>query len=132
MSTTSGLLSLEEILQSGASVLTDRATLTRLDELIESSPALTERDHGWKAVAAAQEARGAPSGHAHFRLGILHLVNDVDETLGISHLEKAHAQDLEFEAKRSPYQMAAYRVLSLVRDFIAHLRSKKNWQTEQL
>ena len=125
-------LTFDEILSSPAAVLIERATAERLDEIIESSPDPDDRIRSWNKVAAELVAKGVSSGHAHFRLGILHLVNDPDEAAGISHLTGAYEQDQQFAVRTEPHRMAAYRVLSLVKDFLGDLSRRKDWQALQL
>jgi len=127
-----GVPVLEEVLNASPSVLSDRSTAHILDKIIESVPSVRQRIADWNRVAAEMEAKGVCSGHAHFRLGILHLINDLDESKGISHLERAYEQDQQFVTGREPHRLAAYRVLSLVKDFLADLRSRKDWQALQL
>jgi hypothetical protein len=122
---------IDEILKDQAEAFKEPAVWRKLDQLIESLPD-DQRALEWSRVAGCLEARGVSSGHAHFRLGIWHLVNDSDEKVGIKHLEAAYEQDQEFSARKEPHRMAAYRVLGLVKDFLGHLHSKKNWQADQL
>jgi len=122
---------IDEILKSPDQVLKEPAAFHRLDHLIESLPD-DQRALEWSRVAGCLEARGLSSGHAHFRLGIWHLVNDTDERTGIKHLELAYAQDQKFSGRKEPHRMSAYRVLGLIKDFLGYLSSKKNWQVDQL
>ena len=122
---------IDEILKSPDQVLEQPAAFHRLDQLIESLPD-GQRTLEWSRVAGCLEARGLSSGHAHFRLGIWHLINDADEKTGIRHLELAYAQDQEFSRRKEPQRMAAYRVLGLIKDFLGYLSSKKSWQVDQL
>ncbi len=102
-----------------------------LDEIIEGSTDSRTRTAQWMRVVSDVEARGRSSGHAHFRLGIAHLLGDPNETVGISHLQLAYEQDQAFAPTGRAHRMAAYRVLSLVR-FLAALRGRDNWQSKQL
>ena len=102
-----------------------------LDTLIESLPD-DQRVLEWSRVAGQLEARKISSGHAHFRLGIFHLVKDAHEATGLQHVQKAYEQDQMFSGRREPHRMAAYRVLGLIKDFLDDLNSKKNWQVSQL
>jgi hypothetical protein len=126
------LPSLDEVLKASPSRLGDRSTIQILDQIIDRSPDIQQRIADWSRVAVKLETTGVSSSHAHFRLGILHLVNDPDEAVGISHLERAYEQDERFAVSREPHRLAAYRVLSLVKDFLADLRSRKDWQVLQL
>jgi hypothetical protein len=132
MSSAAELPNLDEILSSSPSSLGERSTAQILDQIIESRSSVQQRIADWNRVATTSESKGVSSGHAHFRLGILHLVNDADEAEGISHLERAYEQDQRYALGREPQRLAAYRVLSLVKDFLAHLRSRKDWQALQL
>lgn len=123
---------LDTILTASPAALGSLSVAQRLDQLIDSTPSVQQRVDGWNRVATVMEAKGMSSGHAHFRLGILHLFSDTDEGIGISHLERAYEQDQRFVADREPHRLAAYRVLSLVRDFLEDLRTKKNWRALQL
>jgi hypothetical protein len=122
----------DELLKRPASILKEPSTAHLLDQVIESMPTVEQREIEWNRVALDMEAKGISSGHAHFRLGILHLVNDADETKGIYHLEQAYQQDRQFVVGHEPHRLAAYRVLSLVKDFLADLRNKKDWPALQL
>lgn len=122
---------IDEILKSPDGVLKEPAAFHRLDQIIESLPA-DQRVLAWSRVAGSLEGRGLSSGHAHFRLGVWHLVNDANENTGIKHLEAAYEQDQRFSGRKAPHRMAAYRVLALVKDFLDYLSSKKNWQADQL
>jgi len=125
-------LRLDAILNGATCKLGDGPTLRLLDQVIQSSTDVQQRIADWNRVAAELESRAEPSGHAHFRLGVLHLLNDTDETAGISHLEQAYAQDRQFSARQEPQRLAAYRLLSLLKDFLAELRNRKTWRAAQL
>jgi hypothetical protein len=122
---------IDEILKSQAETFKEPAVWRKLDQLIESLPD-DQRVLEWSRVAGCLEAGGISSGHAHFRLGIWHLVNDSDEKVGTRYLEAAYEQDQRFSERKEPHRMAAYRVLGLVKDFLDYLHSKKNWQADQL
>src|ERR1700680_1001062 len=102
----SGGLTLDGILNSPVSTISDRSTAQALDQLIDSSSSAPQRIADWNRVAAALESKGVSSGHAHFRLGILHLVIHPDEAAGISHLERAYEQDQKFGAHKEPHRLA--------------------------
>jgi hypothetical protein len=128
------VIEIDEILKSPDATFKDLAVWHRLDALIEALPE-NERLRQWNHVAQELEARRIPNGHPHFRLGILHLISDSDETTGIQHLQKAYEQDQLFADSTPPQRKAAYRVLGLVKDFLADLRTKKKkskWQMDQL
>jgi hypothetical protein len=128
----SALPTLDEVLSFQASALSDRSAIQIFDQIIDRSPDSQQRVGDWSRVAAELEAKGVSSSHAHFRLGILHLINDPDEAVGISQLERAYEQDQRFAVNTEPHRLAAYRVLSLVKDFLADLRGRKDWQALQL
>ena len=73
-------------------------------------------------------------GHPYFRLAVLHLQTDADESVAISFLELAYAEDQKYgpNVGKEPHRMGAYRLLSLTKGFLTYLREQKNWQTEQL
>src|SRR5271156_4557925 len=106
MSSAAEVPSLDEILSASPSTLSDRSTAQILDQIIESSSSVQQRITDWNRVASASESKGVSSGHAHFRLGILHLVNDADEATGILHLERAYEQDQRYGASREPHRLA--------------------------
>lgn len=125
---------LGKILRSPDATFRDQAVWHQLDALIEALPE-NERFLQWNHVSQELGARKIPSGHAHFRLGILHLVSDLDETTGIQHLQIAYEQDQLVPDGTPPHRRAAYRVLGLAKDFLDDLQTKKGnsrWQTDQL
>src|SRR5450759_185970 len=85
----------------------------------------------WNRLLKHTESIGSPTGHPHWRLGILHLLLDATEDAGIAHLEAAYESDKRYAPERA-HKMAAYRVLSLIKDFLAELRSRGDWQSRQL
>ncbi|MFI5116858.1 MAG: hypothetical protein ACHP8B_09180 [Terriglobales bacterium] len=109
----------------------DKANWDELDVLIGSLPDAQAQINEWNRILRHTESIRSPTGHPHFRLGILHLLIDTDETAGIAHLQVAFESDKKYATERA-HRMAAYRVLSLVKDFLADLGSKKNWQRLQL
>lgn len=119
------LPTLDEVLKSSPSTVGDLSTAQILDQIIESPPDVQQRIADWNRVAAESEAKGVSSSHAHFRLGILHLVNDPDEATGVCHLERAYEQDQRCAVSKESHRLAAYRVLSLVRDFLAGLSAER-------
>ena len=95
-----GLPTLDEVLSSSPSTLSDRSTSKILDQINDRSPDVQQRMADWSRVAAELEAESISSSHAHFRLGILHLVNDPGGTVGISHLERAYEEDERFRCEQ--------------------------------
>lgn len=85
----------------------------------------------WNRLLKHTESIGSPTGHPHWRLGILHLLLDAAEDAGVAHLEAAYESDKRYAPDRA-HKMAAYRVLSLIKDFLAELRSRGDWQSRQL
>jgi hypothetical protein len=122
---------IDEILKAPVEKFKEQVLWQTLDKLIEPLPE-DQRILEWNRVAGRREKRGVSSGHAHFRAGILHLVNDSDETAGIKHLQAAYEQDQKFSGSKEPHRMAAYGVLGLIKDFLYYLAGKKNWQVNQL
>ncbi len=124
---------LDEIL---SSFTDENGTWNALDRLIGAVPDRTEQLRSWEHAAQAAESKGVSCGHAHFRLGVLHLVLDPEESKGIWHLERAYEQDQTYAAPpRQAHRMAAYRVLGLVKDFLSdlrRLRQKGDWRGDQL
>src|SRR5438552_14692852 len=121
----------DEVLSLSISASNESATWTELDQIIGSLTDVQQQIEQWNKVSAHAEANGVGSGHAHFRLGVLHLINDVDEAVGIDHLERAYEQDVQHAVKTEPQRMAAYRVLGLAKDFINELKQKRGWQATQ-
>lgn len=108
-------------------------TWGKLDDVIAKLPNPDDQIREWHRVVAAVESKNIPSGHPHFRLGILYLVNDSTETEGISHLELAYKQDCQHDKRNEPHRKGAYRVLALTKDFLLYLQSEaRPWQQAQL
>jgi hypothetical protein len=124
--------SLDELLGLSDSELATREVWHKFDALIETLPNPVDRVAAWEQVVAGLSGRNAPLGHPHFRLGILHLVNDPDTTAGIKHLEEAHNEDLQYGVNEEAFRKAAYRVLCLVKDFLGDLQGRKDWKVGQL
>ena len=125
-------MSIDEILALPADQLDTKPAWDALDGMIGLISNLHSQIREWDRVLQRAESTGIPTGHPHFRLGILHLMNDSDETAGIVHLQLAYESDQKYAPNRA-HRMAAYRVLSLVKDLLADLgRSKQKWQRLQL
>jgi hypothetical protein len=123
---------LNELLNLRARDPAARQVWHKLDALIETLPDQLARFTAWERVLARLEGQNVPLGHPYFRLGILHLVNDSDADAGMKHLQEAHNQDLQYTVNDEAFRMAAYRVLCLVRDFLADLQGRRGWKAEQL
>jgi hypothetical protein len=82
------------------------------------------------------EAAKSPKGHPLFRLGALHLLEDNDEQIGLKALELAYHEDRKYAAASGgrAEDRAAYRLLALLKDFLAYLDSKKptDWERKLL
>lgn len=75
-------------------------------------------------------------GHPFFRLGVLHLLADSDETVAISYLEKAFREDQTYARDHGQiaHRMGTYRLLALCKGFFEYLANVKptDWQVAQL
>jgi hypothetical protein len=124
-------MTIDEILAIPNDQFDNKTTWDQLDGLIGSMTDTRMQMQEWNKILRHTEAIGSPTGHPHWRLGILHLLADSDEDDGVAHLEFAYESDKKHAPGRA-HRMAAYRALSLIRDFLADLRSKRNWQSRQL
>lgn len=124
-------MTIDEILAAPNDQFDNKTTWDQLDGLIGGMSDTQLQMREWNRILRHTEAIQSPTGHPHWRLGILHLLADSAEDEGIAHLEFAYESDKKHAPERA-HRMAAYRALSLIRDFLADLRSKKNWQSRQL
>ena len=124
-------MTLDEILALPPDRFDTKVTWDQLDGLISGLPNSEAQINEWNRVLRHAESIAIPTGHPHFRLGILHLFVDTDETVGLAHLQLAYESDQKYAPLRA-HRMAAYRMLSLAKDFLADLGSKKSWQRRQL
>jgi len=90
----------------------------------------------WEQICVTLDKAGSLKGHPFFRLGVLHLIEDSDEQTGLKYLELAYKEDQKY-ADTSGTQAegrAAYRLLAIVKDFFAYLRSKRpqDWESALL
>lgn len=128
---TLGSVTIDDILAIPPGKFDCLATWTALDGIISGLSDPNREIVEWNKVLRHTESIGTPTGHPHFRLGILHLLTDSDESVGLSHLQKAYESDRTFAPERA-HRMAAYRLLSLLKDFLADLGSNAGWQRQQL
>ena len=86
----------------------------------------------WRELAERAGASHS-KGHPYFRLGVLSLLLEPNESAGLRSLEEAYAEDERFgpESGQLPHQMGAYKLLSLTRDYFRHLRHEKTSGWEQ-
>lgn len=113
-----------------------------VDKIIQALPSRLEQIQAWEQVCEALQKGSDEShslkGHPYFRLGVLHLLEDGDEDKGLKYLELAYKEDQKYAEikgnERRPEERAAYRLLAIVKDFFAYLRSKKStdWESALL
>lgn len=127
----SGSMTINEILATPPDRFDSRDTWKALDGMISTLSDAKLEIVEWNRVLRHTESIGTPTGHPHFRLGILHLLSEPDESVGLRHLRQAYESDQKFAPERA-HRMAAYRLLSLLKDFLADLGSKTGWQRQQL
>ena len=106
----------------------------QIDKIIGRLPSDRDQIDAWGRIVNRLSPAPISKGHPYFRLAILHLLTDSEEAQAISYLELAYQEDRRYgpSVGLTPHRMAAYRLLSLTKGFLTHLRSKKNWQKEQL
>jgi hypothetical protein len=128
-------MTVDDILHTPDGQFNTKVTWDHLDDVIQALPDSESQSREWNRVLHHAEFIGMPTGHPHFRLGILHLLVDTNEKCGLSHLQRAYEQDQK-DAPEQAHRRAAYRVLSLVKDFLVDLNSKNSkdnyWQRRQL
>ena len=105
-----------------------------VDRVVAALPTNPERLQAWEQIAQHLDRTSVSRGMPFFRLGVLHLVSDPDEAEAIKYLEAAYSEDQRFgpEQGRDPTRMGAYRLLALLKGFLAYLREEKDWKSEQL
>ena len=105
-----------------------------IDEFAQTRLTLKEQQVAWERIVDHLESNNVSKGHPFFRLGVLHLLTDTVETTAISYLEKAYEEDERFwhGDETPPHRKAAYRLLSLLKDFLRYLQEQHNWEKEQL
>jgi len=118
------------------------AQWSEIDKVIRQLPSRAEQIKAWEQICEAlskvTDEILSLKGHPCFRLGTLQLLEDGDENKGLSYLELAYKEDQRYaELKRNgtrPEERAAYRLLAIIKDFFAYLRSKKptDWESKLL
>ena len=103
----------------------DGSAWLKLDDVIDLLPDFGDRIRRWAEVLSFAEGNGLPTGHPHFRLGVLHLLSDADERVGLEHLDRAYQQDRKWRPQQA-HRMAAYRVLCLTKGLISDLKQKND------
>ncbi len=105
-----------------------------MDAIIQKLSTLKEQQVAWKRVADYLNSSNISKGHPFSRLGVLHLLTDTSETQAFSYLENAYKEDDRFwhRVQTPPHRRGAYRLLSLVKDFLTYLQEQHNWEKEQL
>jgi hypothetical protein len=116
---------IEEILKTPITSFEDGSAWLKLDEVIDLLPDFGDRIRRWAEVLSFAEGNGLPTGHPHFRLGLLHLLSDADERVGLEHLERAYQQDRKWRPQQA-HRMAAYRVLCLTKGLIGDLKQRND------
>ncbi len=118
------------------------ALWNEIDRVMHALPSRPAQIQAWEQVCqklvTASDEIDSLKGHPYFRLGALHLVEDGDEQKGLEFFELAYGEDQRYgEISKNgirPEGRAAYRVLAIVKDFFAYLRSKKpkDWEAALL
>jgi hypothetical protein len=111
-----------------------------VDRIIRTLPSQLEQIRAWEQICKTLDMSADESnslkGHPFFRLGILHLLEDCNEQKGLEYLELAYKEDQKYaeETGKTAEERAAYRLLAIVKDFFAYLRSKKpqDWESALL
>ncbi len=92
----------------------------------------------WIEILRFVENLPTSKGHPYFRLGVLHLLRDTNETKALAFLERAYNEDQVYapRADRLAHRMGAYRLLALVKGYFEYLAAKAvagkpNWESEQ-
>src|SRR5664279_5006862 len=101
-------MTVDDILALPPEQFNDKANWDQLDQLIGSLSDAQAQINEWTRILRHAEAINSPTGHPHFRLGILHLLIDADETAGIDHFRLAYESDKRHKPERA-HRMAAYR-----------------------
>jgi hypothetical protein len=122
---------IEDLLSQTDCDLSKREVFYKLDAIVKGL-SISDKIAAWDKVVNSLSGREVPTGHPHFHLGVLHLINDPDTAAGFRHLEQAHEQDLKFAPDERAFRMAAYRVLCLIKDFLDDLTRQKGWKAQQL
>jgi hypothetical protein len=97
---------------------------------------ISQQISAWNRILEHIGSTPIPRGHPYFRLGVLHLLSDLDEAQGLSYLDKAFREDCVHAPPEGklPHRMGAYRLLALCKGFFEYLRGLggENWQAQQL
>jgi len=103
----------------------------QIDNIIGGIRSGGEQVKAWEKVVNRLGSAPISKGHPYFRLAVLHLQTDADESVAISCLELAYREDQQYgpNVGKEPHRMGAYRLLSLTKGFLAYLRKQENWQT---
>jgi hypothetical protein len=113
-----------------------QASWKEIDRIVQSLPSRLEQIRVWEQICERLDKNGSLKGHPFFRLGVLHLLEDSDEQSGLKYFELAYKEDKKY-AETSEIRAegrGAYRLLAIVKDFFAYLRSKKqqDWEAALL
>jgi hypothetical protein len=106
-----------------------------IDRIVMKLPSYSDQICAWEQIC--DRLSSTAKGHPFFRLGELHLSIDHDEATGLGCLESAYQEDKAYAAQHGGQRAedkAAYRLLSICKDFFAHLRQKKSsdWESTLL
>ncbi len=104
-----------------------------VDTIVGQLATVQDQISAWEKIAeriSPPLSRGMP----YFRLGVLRLLTDPDESQALGYLESAYKEDERYAPDKGmlAHRMGAYRLLALSKGFLAYLRNQKNWETEQL
>ncbi|MGH9556747.1 MAG: hypothetical protein ACRD2Y_13090 [Terriglobales bacterium] len=112
------------------------ACWNEIDGIVRTLPSPPEQIRAWEQIRDMLDRDRSLKGHPLFRLGVLHLLEDGSEERGLHYLELAYREDQKYAEQDGgrAEDRAAYRLLSITRDFFAYLGSKKrrDWESALL
>jgi hypothetical protein len=105
---------------------------SEIDAIVQAEP-VAKQAEAWERIAVLvgdSHSKGMP----FFRLGIVNLITNTDETKGVGFLESAFKEDEKFgpSTGQLPHRMGAYRLLSLTKEYFEYLRRRKSWEKDLL
>ena len=109
---------LEDILQLPPAEFDSR--WRQIDAVVSSLPTFQDQMKAWERILNHMAPHSVSKGMPYFRLGVLHLLTDPEETKAISFLERAYHEDEQYGPPVGlvAHRMGAYRLLALVKGFL--------------